>query len=167
MAPWSTFIFSSVSETKEGKNPLTRKKSFYSYLRWFLTYYANTGTRKSICRINYLMCIKKHQLFFLRCKSFVRYGKYYIQWLLLLFLALFSASFLGSDILIFLTRLAENGFIRKCFMRYTNFALEHIHQVLKSASADIFLFHNQIYNKENVSGYSRNPCSLNRERDAA
>ncbi len=49
-----------------------------------------------------------HQLA-LRCKSFIIYDNYYIQWVLLLFLVIFSASLSESDDFVLFDSLDENG----------------------------------------------------------
>ncbi len=52
------------------------------------------------------------------------YENYYIQWLLLLFLVIYSASLSGSDDFVLFDSLdgKETVLICKCFMRYSNFA---------------------------------------------
>ncbi len=49
------------------------------------------------------------RLLALRCKSFIIYEKYYIQWLLLVLLVIFSASLPGSDDFVLFDSLDGNG----------------------------------------------------------
>ncbi len=56
------------------------------------------------------------------CKSFIIYANYYIKWLLLVFLEIFSGSLSGRDDLVVSDSLDGNEcFICKCFMRYSSF----------------------------------------------
>ncbi len=63
------------------------------------------------------------RLLALRRKEFIICENYHIQWLLLIFLTIFSASLSGSDkFFSFWLIGCRRCFICKCFMRYSNFA---------------------------------------------